>query len=1337
MLNELFRKSVTLLTITSFLLSGGTIPVSAQTLLSRPGEMVALSPACHPPVIDGVKIHADEPFRFDFILDKGDAAGAGERSIKDESARLIKYFLAALTVPENDLWVNLSPYEKDRIVPETFGRTEMGRDLLAQDYFLKQLTASLMSPDGDLGKEFWRDVYKQAREKFGTSDIPVDTFNKVWIVPEKAVVYENGNTAYVVRSRLKVLLESDYLAASHGAASQTLPSAIQDDVKRSIRAIILPALEKEVNESWNFAQLRQVYHSLILATWYKQKFKESLLSKAYVDRKKVNGVNIVDPGETKQIWEQYVQAFQKGAYNFIREEKDPVSGDLIPKKYFSGGCSLKITDMSMTTDMAALPQDAALNDRVVVQANFKPIETVDASQPPEIIFIFPRSPAPLGERVGARYNIMPPTSMSRTHAYLKQKGIVSHFIDLNADPRPVDEILTPVITSNTAVISFHFSDIIEQSEIDLIYQVSHIIERKRSSLEGLSPLLTVGGRIASFMDQEMLEKISPLDFIMKKSASFNLIELMGRVRAKKRKEEKLDVVAGLSDVLYRDTSGNILPSEPSERRARPDYQDVVGAFTPGEINYASYWDQNDGPVAFRDDIFIRRLLRHPFIYGTCGVGCTYCSATKFGQDPLAFIGMDNLSTIIERTRNDRLLSTAHIIGGFDDDLLVKDWKNMVPFITSKFGPYHALYFNTTAQKISKLSQDEIDLLQRNAQWIVLLGMENPNQRILKEMRKLGANASDGTFQRFIDAPVKAKQAGFWPRATFMMFWPSIQDQELVNFMDVVSDYIKAGIQVVIYPYTQFRAGSELYQQFLDKKIAEEDITFMELKLQNGQKIRLPEFYLPKDRTIRKLASDVLDESVAVEGLRDIKAQYAKDLLPVSTQALFMFLKTIGLMKKMDGISIPREKLEELETKILNIINNVVQTSREQQPIYELVLKGVSRSNVLSEIIDLMKNAGKGAIGIQFEVLRWFLNVGSPKEYDYVKGLIERLDAEGVTIPFDVSKSIKIRSDIQRSADHAATPIPQLDKKILLDKHSGRIKFGLTPVVKLDLVLWMVRHGQTPGNVARVFQGSSDEPINQLNDLGKEQARIAAEKMVEALRDKIASGEEIIVIRSPLRRAEETSEFFLDMFLKAGGKVRVVDEPQIRLGAREINFGVYENKAESEFPPNDRYIKRYRYENDALIRPLNGESFIDHLIKAKAWLETLNDLFKGRTVIVFGHGTHSSALRVLLGDKKLEDETGYIDWRTERMLPNAQPALLTTENTAPAKTAHEKDPAMTEPGGIDLTHGTMKLKVSNTGNSVPFKLDPSMLEQLQNSTGLTPVITAILPLNDLRAFVNSR
>ena len=174
-----------LIVLFTFILNSiGPVP-SAQAdgfLLPAPGVMVHLSPPLDPPILKGIKVDPDNPFKFEFILDKGDAPirqpgdmfnkkvtknlspsrlpsktiNANEsdpeeqtnaQNLKQESTKLIKYFLASLTIPEKDLWVNLSPYEKDRIIPKSFGLTEMGRDLLAEDYMLKQITASLIYPE--------------------------------------------------------------------------------------------------------------------------------------------------------------------------------------------------------------------------------------------------------------------------------------------------------------------------------------------------------------------------------------------------------------------------------------------------------------------------------------------------------------------------------------------------------------------------------------------------------------------------------------------------------------------------------------------------------------------------------------------------------------------------------------------------------------------------------------------------------------------------------------------------------------------------------------------------------------------------------------------------------------------------------------------------------------------------------------------------------------------------------------------------------------------------------------------------------------------------------------
>lgn len=164
------RRSVSALIIFAFVFTSVLPPVYAQSIASLnlplPGAMVTPSAAFVPVLLKGMTIHPDNPLQFDFIIDSGNT-NFTQNQIKDESQRLVKYFLASMTIPKDDLWVNLSPYEKDRIIPDELGKTGLGRDMLAQDYILKQLTASLMYPEKELGKEFWDKVYQKAKEKYG------------------------------------------------------------------------------------------------------------------------------------------------------------------------------------------------------------------------------------------------------------------------------------------------------------------------------------------------------------------------------------------------------------------------------------------------------------------------------------------------------------------------------------------------------------------------------------------------------------------------------------------------------------------------------------------------------------------------------------------------------------------------------------------------------------------------------------------------------------------------------------------------------------------------------------------------------------------------------------------------------------------------------------------------------------------------------------------------------------------------------------------------------------------------------------------------------------------
>ncbi|MBF0486178.1 MAG: hypothetical protein HQL16_06665, partial [Candidatus Omnitrophica bacterium] len=206
-------------------------------------------------------------------------------------------------------------------------------------------------PDSEQGRKFWNRVYALAEKKFGTTDIPLDVMNKVWITPGEIVVQERGNVALIAKATLKVMIEDDYLALK--ASQQSVPA---DEGKRALmkdvfREVVIPELEKEVNSGADFSRVRQIYHSIILANWYKRRVHDGTLSRSYVDQKKTSGVAVEDASIREAVYSRYLEAYQKGVFNYIREEED-ASGAVVPKKYFSGGISFPM-DQAQVVPLAA------------------------------------------------------------------------------------------------------------------------------------------------------------------------------------------------------------------------------------------------------------------------------------------------------------------------------------------------------------------------------------------------------------------------------------------------------------------------------------------------------------------------------------------------------------------------------------------------------------------------------------------------------------------------------------------------------------------------------------------------------------------------------------------------------------------------------------------------------------------------------------------------------------------------------------------------------------------------------------------------------------------------
>ena len=352
---------------------------NAQTLnLPVPTQILNVSQNYSFPVLRGLKLDPKNPLNIEFIIDPGTQKSVN----KEEAGLLIKYFLAALTIPRENLWVNLSPYESNRIVPQALSQTELGEDMLGQDYLLKQLAASMTYPETEVGKKYWDEMNgvgaRSPRPGRG-NPAPTSVFNKVWITADKAQIYEGKNVALITKSSLKALTEEDYLAVQNnvGARSPRPEQPSKDALggqgnpapTEPFKRYILPSINKEINQGKNFAQLRQIYNAVILGLWFKNKFQESFY-KNYFNKETVKGIDTADKAAKDKIYNLYVEAFKKGVYNYVKREYagtgtgSPIRGSvyapgrIIKRQYFSGGVTpaqgLPSTGGEITTTLGSV-----------------------------------------------------------------------------------------------------------------------------------------------------------------------------------------------------------------------------------------------------------------------------------------------------------------------------------------------------------------------------------------------------------------------------------------------------------------------------------------------------------------------------------------------------------------------------------------------------------------------------------------------------------------------------------------------------------------------------------------------------------------------------------------------------------------------------------------------------------------------------------------------------------------------------------------------------------------------------------------------------------------------
>jgi len=127
-----------------------------------------------------------------------------------------------------------------------------------------------------------------------------------------------------------------------------------------MREVILPKVNADINQGKNFATLRQIYHSLILAAWFKKNFRGSFY-KSYIDKNKTEGIGLKDKNVKEKVYGLYTDAFQKGMYLITKQESDPGTGKRIRRRYFSGGVWFSNGDKSISSALTVNTETKAFD----------------------------------------------------------------------------------------------------------------------------------------------------------------------------------------------------------------------------------------------------------------------------------------------------------------------------------------------------------------------------------------------------------------------------------------------------------------------------------------------------------------------------------------------------------------------------------------------------------------------------------------------------------------------------------------------------------------------------------------------------------------------------------------------------------------------------------------------------------------------------------------------------------------------------------------------------------------------------------------------------------------
>jgi len=190
-------------------------------------------------------------------------------------------------------------------------------------------------------------------------------------------------------------------------------------------------------------------------------------------------------------------------------------------------------------------------------------------------------------------------------------------------------------------------------------------------------------------------------------------------------------------------------------------------------------------------------------------------------------------------------------------------------------------------------------------------------------------------------------------------------------------------------------------------------------------------------------------------------------------------------------------------------------------------------------------------------------------------------------------------------------------------------------------LWLVRHGQSQGNVARDAAdevGAHEIDIEmrdvdvRLSGLGEKQAEAAGRWFAALPREERPE----IILSSPYVRARQTAKIICGQGALAGGPARTMIDERLR----EREFGIFDRLTTAgirhRFPEEAAHRRRL---GKFYHRPPGGESWADVILRLRSMLNTINLQHCDKRVLIVCHQVVVLCFRYILEEL---DEAQILD-----------------------------------------------------------------------------------------------